>query len=901
MTIRNFEALFRPRSIAIIGASRKPGSLGDVLARNMFESGFEGPIMPVHPKESYIHSVTAYPDVQSLPTVPDLAVIATPPRTVPGIVRDLAEAGTKAAVVITAGFGEGDDHDGSALRQEMLDAARPHLMRIVGPNCLGILLPHVGVNASFAHVRPKKGRIAFVTQSGAILTSILDWATGRDIGFSHLISLGDMSDVDFGDMLDYLANDQDVHAILLYVEAITHARKFMSAARAAARMKPVIVVKAGRHPEGAKAAASHTGALAGADDVYDAAFRRAGMLRVLRLEELFDAVETLSQMGLPSGDRLALLTNGGGIGVLAADALIDQGGRLAELSPDTMDRLNRILPRTWSRGNPVDIIGDAPGARYTGAMEALLDDPNIDAVLTFHCPTAVADATEAAAAVIQTASTSRKPVLANWLGEVAVQEARRKFAEAGIASFATPDAAIRAFMHLVNYRRNQKALMETPPSLPEVFTPDTARVRAIIAKALEEGREWLTDPEAKSVLKAYGIATPRHEIAPSPEDAGKIAEDMNGPVALKILSPDITHKSDVGGVALNLTGNKQVRDVAEEMQKNVRQSRPDARISGFVVEEMVKRPHSHELILGVSTDRLFGPMILFGRGGTAVEIIGDRALAMPPLNLKLAEEVMSRTEVYKLLKGYRDQPTADLGAIRLTLTRVSQMVVDLAEMEELDINPLIADPKGVIAIDARIRIKRQSHDGQPTSGAARLAIRPYPRELEQTLEAEGGRKFLLRPIVPEDEPAFQENFAKLTQEEIRLRFFAPVKTLPHVQAARFTQIDYDREMALVLTEPGVPGRSQIYGVVRLSADPNNDRAEYAILVRREVSGIGLGHMMMERIVNYARSRGIREVWGDVLRENRRMLSICDDLGFTRSAIDGEPNVIQVRLYLDDNR
>lgn len=901
MTIRNFDSLFRPRSIAIIGASRKPGSLGDVLARNMFDSGFQGPIMPVHPKEPYIHSVIAYPDVQSLPTVPDLAVIATPPKTVPGIIRDLADAGTKAAVVITAGFGEGDDDDGTSLKQEMLDAAQPHLMRIVGPNCLGILLPHVGVNASFAHVRPKQGRIAFVTQSGAILTSVLDWATGRDIGFSHLISLGDMSDVDFGDMLDYLANDPDVHAILLYVEAITHARKFMSAARAAARMKPVIVVKAGRHPEGAKAAASHTGALAGSDDVYDAAFRRAGMLRVLTLEELFDAVETLSQMDLPSGDRLALLTNGGGIGVLAADALIDEGGRLAELSSDTMDRLNKTLPRTWSRGNPVDIIGDAPGKRYAGAMEGLLDDPNVDAVLVFHCPTAVADATEAAKAVIETASTSQKPVLANWLGDAAVREARREFAAAGIASFTTPDAAVRAFMHLVNYRANQKALMETPPSLPEVFTPDTARARDIIEKALEEGREWLTDPEAKSVLEAYEIPTPRHKTAASPEEAGQIAENMGGSVALKILSPDITHKSDVGGVALNLNGQKEVLEAAEKMRDRVKSEQPDARISGFVVEEMVKRPHSHELILGVSTDRIFGPMILFGRGGTAVEVIGDRALAMPPLNLKLAEEVISRTQAYKLLKGYRDQPAADLEAIKLALTRISQMVVDFAEIEELDINPLIADPKGVIAIDARVRIKEQRENGQPVAGASRLAIRPYPRELEQMLETEEGRQFLLRPIMPEDEPAFQANFAKLTPDEIRLRFFAPVKTLPHVQAARFTQIDYDREMALVLTEPGIPGRSEIYGVVRLSADPNNERAEYAILVRREVSGLGLGHKMMERIVDYARSRGIREVWGDVLRENSRMLSICDGLGFTRTAIDGEPNIIKVQLFLDDRR
>lgn len=892
MTIRNLDAVFKPSSIAIIGASRKPGSLGAVLAHNLFEGGFNGPIMPVHPRESHIHSVIAYNDIADLPAAPDLAVIATPPATVPGIIEKLGAAGTRGAVVITAGFGEGGDAAGGDLKQQMLDAARPNLLRIVGPNCLGVMLPHRGVNASFAHVPPEPGRIAFVAQSGAILTTVLDWATGRGIGFSHLVSLGDMSDIDFGDMLDYLANDAEVHAILLYVEAVTAARKFMSAARAAARTKPVIVVKAGRHPEGARAAASHTGALAGADDVYDAAFRRAGMLRVLTLEELFDAVETLSQMDPPRGDRLALVTNGGGIGVLGADALVDEGGRLAELAPGTVEALNAVLPRTWSKANPVDIIGDAPGARYKGAMEAVLADEGVDAVLAFHCPTAVADATEAARAVIETAKASNKPVLANWLGDGAVRDARTAFADAGIASFETPRAAVRAFMHLVNYRRNQTALMETPPSLPEVFTPDTDAARTQIMAALEDGREWLTDPEAKAVLEAYGVTMPRRFIAESADEAAEKAAKIGGPVALKILSPQITHKSDVGGVALDLEGDDEVRNAAQAMLERVKDAKPDAAIKGFVVEEMIERRHGHELILGVTTDSLFGPMILFGHGGTAVEVIGDRALAMPPLNLKLAHDLISRTRIHKLMQGYRDEPAADMDAVALALLKVSQLVVDMAEIVELDINPLVADPSGVIGLDARIRVQKAG-----ANGAARLAIRPYPKEQEETLVDADGRAFLLRPVMPEDEPAIQTAFASLTEEEIRLRFFAPIKTLPHVQAARFTQIDYDREMALVLTEPGVPGRAAIWGAVHISADPDNEKAEYAILVHHDVAGKGLGQKMMERIVAYARARGIRQVWGDVLRENRRMLAICEDLGFTRTAIDGEPSIVKVRLDL----
>ena len=797
MSIRNLDFLFKPRSVALIGASKEASSVGAVLARNLFNSGFDGPVMPVNPRQAAIEGVLAYPDIDALPVVPDLAVIATPPATVPGLISALGARGTKGAVVITAGFGEGGDEAGGELRQAMLDAARPHTLRIVGPNCLGIMAPRVGLNASFAHIHPKPGDLAFVAQSGAVMTAVLDWAAARNIGFSHFVSLGDMSDVDFGDMLDYLATEGRVRGILLYIESVTHARKFMSAARAAARLKPVIVVKSGRHPAAAEAAASHTGALAGRDAVYDAAFRRAGMLRVLDFGGLFGAVETLAQGQAATGDRLAILTNGGGVGVMATDALMDFGGRLAKLSEETVAALDAVLPPTWSHGNPVDIIGDATGERYRKALEILLADRGADAVLVLNCPVAVASGTEAARAVIDASGRGKRCVLTSWLGEDAAREPRRMFAEHGIPSYFTPERAVRAFVDMVNYRRNQELLTQIPDSIPEEFSPDGARARAAIEPALKEGREWLTEPEAKAVLDAYAIPVAPTHVAKDPQEAARQAAKMAGPVALKILSRDISHKSDVGGVVLDLRAPAAVREAAEAMLQRVNAKMPDARVDGFTVQPMVERPDAFELIVGVLDDRQFGPVILFGHGGTSVEVVEDTALALPPLNMHLAREVMSRTRVSQLLEGYRSTPAAALDDIALTLIKVSQLIIDLAEVVELDINPLLADEFGVIALDARIRVRPA---GEPAT--SRLAIRPYPKDLEETITTANGRSFLLRPVRPEDEPAFHELFAHMSPEDIRMRFFALKKSLSHAVAARMTQIDYDREMALVLAETG---------------------------------------------------------------------------------------------------
>ncbi len=895
MSIRNLDSLFKPRSIALIGASKSPSSVGAVLARNLFRGGFEGPIMPVHPKHQHIHSVTAYPDVASLPMAPELAVIATPPDTVPGLIAALGERGTKAAVVITAGFGEGARAEGHALRQAMLDAARPNMLRVVGPNCLGIMVPGSNLNAGFAAAAPMPGHLAFVTQSGAIVASVLDWAAGRGIGFSHLVSLGGMADVDFGDMLDYLANDRGTRAILLYIEAVTHARKFMSAARAAARMKPVIVVKAGRHAEGARAAASHTGALAGLDVVYETAIRRAGMLRVYSLEELFDAVETLSREAMPSGDRLAIVTNGGGMGVLATDALIDVGGNLAPLSVETIAALDAVLPPTWSRANPLDIIGDASGQRYAQTLGILFDDPDIDAVLVLNCPTAVASGVDAAKAVIGSLSPrQRTPVLTSWVGGSTARDARRLFSDAGLATYDTPTQAVRAFMHMVTYRRNQKILTETPAAIPQAFTPDKQAARRIVTQALEEGRDLLNEFEAKELLSAYKIAVVATRVAKDAREAATFAAEIGGSVALKIVSPDITHKTDVGGVALELVGPRAVHDAALAMAERIAARQPAARIEGFAVQPMIRRPGAFELILGVVEDPQFGPMLVIGQGGTAVEIVDDTAFALPPLNMRLAKEAISRTRVSRLLAGYRGFPAADLDAIALTMIKLSQLVIDFAELKELDINPLLADEFGVVALDARVRVAATAEAPEN-----RLAIRPYPNDLEEEIQLVDGRGLVLRPVIPEDEPALQAGFAHLTPEEVRLRFFVPMKTLSHVQAARFTQIDYDREMALVLTEAGIPGTKEIFGVVRIFADPDNEKAEFAIIVRGDMTGQGHGRPMMQRIIDYSRRRGIGEIFGEVLRENKAMLGLCRDLGFDSASHPDEPDLRRVSLKLQD--
>jgi acetyltransferase len=897
MSIRNLDHLFRPSSIALIGASRRERSVGAVLARNLLGGGFTGPILPVNPHESAVAGVLAYPDIASLPLAPELAIIATPPATVANIIGELAARGCRAAVVVSAGFGEGEDQSGHARTQAMLDAARPSTFRIIGPNCLGIMVPHRGIQATFAHLAPPPGSIACLTQSGAIATSLVDWAAARSIGFSHLVSLGDMADVDFGDMLDYLALDGETRSIILYVEGITHARKFMSAARAAARLKPVVVIKGGRHGAAAHAALSHTGALAGSDAVYDAAFRRAGMLRVRDLDELFVAAETLARMKPMEGDRLAVLTNGGGLGVLATDDLLDAGGHLASLDPVTVQALDACLPRTWSRGNPVDIIGDAPAERYADALELLLADPNADAVLVLNCPTAVASSIEAADAVIakmrSQAGNLRRNVITSWLGEHQAAEARSRFAAAAIPSFSTPGEAVRGFMHMVVFRRNQRTLIEAPASAAQRENPpDRDGAQALIDQARAEGRVWLDEYEAKRVLLAYGVPVVETEIARDPAEVERLASRFQGPVAIKIRSRDITHKSDVGGVALNLASPGDAGAAAHAMLKRVAQSRPDACIDGFTVQPMASRPSALELIVGINSDATFGPVVLFGQGGTGVEAIGDTALALPPLNYALALELIGRTRIRRQLEGYRGRPPADLAAIADTLIRVARLAGDLLAIAELDINPLLANDAGVVALDARIRL-------QDPTAALPLAILPYPSELERTITLRDGTPLFLRPIRPEDAEALRHAFAKMTPEDIHSRFFTTMKALPPEQLARLTQIDYDREMALLAFPKDRDGAisGEGIGIVRIIADPDLTHAEFAIAVLGSWQGRGVGYALMEAIMAHARMRGIATIFGTALASNARMLQLSRDLGFAISANPQDPAVVTVTRSL----
>ena len=879
MTIRNLDALFEPNAIALVGASNQPGSVGAVLARNLLETGFPGPIFPVNPHEAAIRSTLNYRSIADLPITPDLAVIATPPPTVPGIVAELAAKGCRAAVVVTAGFGEGGAEEGRRLREATLAAARPTLMRILGPNCIGFISPRRNLNASFAHLTPRDGEVAFVSQSGALATAILDWAKDREFGFSHIASLGDMADIDFGDMLDYLALDRKTRAILLYVESITHARKFMSAARIAARAKPVMVIKSGSSATGAKAAMSHTGALAGADLVYDAAFRRAGAVRVRELEELFEAVTTLSAGLVLGGERLAIVTNGGGAGVLAADALEAHSGKLAELAPTTIAKLNAGLPASWSHGNPVDILGDAQAERYTLAMEIIAADPNTDAILALNCPTAVADSTAAAAAVAEAHRANPKPTLTCWLGDPAAANGRRIFTAAKIPTFETPDEAVRAYARLVEYRRNQESLLETPPARRRVIDADAkARVRAVIDGALARGVSLLNEPEAKAVIAAYGVPTVATREAKDADEAAAAATAIGFPVALKILSPDISHRSDVGGVKLDLDGQEAVRAAVAAMQKSVRQHAPAARITGFVVEQMVRRSAAHELLLGITTDAVFGPVLLFGQGGTAAEVIRDRAIGLPPLNDPLARELISRTRISQLLGGFRDRPAVDMPALAGALISLSELVLDFPEVRELDINPLVADDSGVLALDARIVVAKPSGPG--------VAIRPYPSELAKDADIEG-RPYHLRPIRPEDEAALVELLRRSSAEDVRMRFLRTISEFPHALAARLSQIDYDREMAFVACPVTAGERGEIDGAARLAADPDGDSAEFGIMVRSDLAGRGIGHRLMQELLAYADTRGIRRVFGDVLRENHRMLKLAGDFGFTVESDDGK--------------
>ena len=893
MTIRNLDHALRPHSVAIIGASAEQGSVGNKLTENILAGGFGGPVYLVNPHQVEIGGKKCYADIAALPEAPELAVIATPPATVPGVIGALGAKGTRAVVVVTAGLSP-------ELKQAALDAARPYCLRIIGPNCLGIAVPGIGLHANFGFNRPSPGKLAFLSQSGALITGILDWAAARDIGFSYVVSMGEMADVDVGDLLDFLAADIATSSILLYLETIPAARKFMSAARSAARAKPVIVIKSGRYAESARAAATHTRALAGSDAAVGAAFRRAGLVRVDELEELFAAAETLTCLKPVQGNELLIVTNGGGAGVLAVDDLIRSGGRLAALADGTAAKLDTVLPANWSRANPIDLIGDALPRRYEAALDAVLADSKADAILVINCPTALASSTDAAQAVIDAIARAPRPerlppILTNWLGEDAAAGGRRKFRDAAIPTYESPTDAIKGFFYLWQYTKAQEALMRIPPRESERTHVAEEAARTIMRTAATEGRSLLTEPEAKAVLSAYGIPTVATRVAGSPEEVERIAATLlerTGSVAVKILSDDIPHKSDVGGVRLGLRSPQDARHAAQRMRQRVAELRPDARIKGFTVQPMITRPNAHELLIGVYEDRLFGPMILFGAGGTATEIIRDTAVALPPLDLELARDLMEQTRIFKLLEGYRDRAPADLAAIADILVRLSQLVVDCPAVKELDINPLLADELEVIALDARIRINPAEVETQGPN--PRLAIRPYPNQWEAWTPTDNGYRIFIRPIRPTDEHLYGAFVEKLSPDDIRFRFLAPRKEFSHKSIARFTQIDYARAMAFVALDKE---QKELLGVARLAADPDYTSGEYAIIVRSDLKGTGIGWALMRHLIRYAEHEGLRELTGDVLAGNHPMLEMCRALGFETSRDPEDRSIYKVRLSL----
>jgi acetyltransferase len=874
------DRLFNPHSVAVIGASDRADSVGGVVLRKLIEGNFNGLITPINPKYATVNGLECFPTLTKTGHIPDLVIIAAPADAVPNLIAEAAALGCKVAIILTAGLGRGT----GSLSETLLKTARAAGLRLVGPNCLGVLSPYANLNASFATQLPPKGSLALISQSGAIAAGMVAWAQRNDIGFSNVVSLGEAIDIDIADCLDYCAEDKATRAILLYVESIQDTRKFMSAARRAARVKPVIVLKAGRHAEAAKAAATHTGALAGSDAVYDAAFQRAGCSRVMDLRELFQAAKVFSSQDAFTGDKIAILTNGGGLGVLAVDRVMDLGGNLAQLTQKTIDALDAVLPETWSRSNPIDIIGDATAERYAKALSCVLDDEGCDIILVMNCPTAINASHAAADAILTTVKTFREkksrqiPLFACWLSMQAEQQ--KQFRDAQIIPFETEAEAVEGIMLLVKDHRQRQYLRQEIPALQKAIIPDRLTAEKVVRAAAAETRSWLSPIEVFQLLTAYGIAATPVVEAATPEIASEVSKQFlanGGASVVKLLSRDITHKSDVDGVRLNLASTKAVRSATSDIIERARKLRPDARIDGVTVQPMILRPKARELIAGIAVDPSFGPIILFGHGGTAVELINDKALSLLPLNMTQAYELIERTHISRLLKGYRNVPAADTAAVAETLVRLSRMVEDRPEIVGIDLNPLLADETGVLAVDARIEIN-PAMAGQTTKALrTRFSIRPYPREIEHNIRLQNGLELFIRPLRPDDEGMLTEMMQHVTPDDVRMRFFNPRKTMDRTMIVRLTQLDYARDMALVAMDKA---NQTILGVARLMGDANQQAGEYAILVRSDHQFEGIGTKLMQDLLSFAASEGYSRIYGHIMSENQKMLNLCKILGFT---------------------
>jgi len=886
------KSLFSPESVAIFGASDRIDSVGQIVLSNMLKSGYKGALFPINPKHDEIQGHKVYASLFQVSEIVELAVIATPAQTVPDIIEDCGKHGIKAAVIISAGFSE-TGATGQTLERAVLENARRYGIRLLGPNCLGIMRPDRGLNATFNKGSANAGNLAFVSQSGALCTAILDWAQTNDVGFSSVVSLGSTADVDFGEILDYLVTDQLTQNILLYIEGIRNARSFMSSLRAAARIKPVILVKVGRHAAGSKAAMSHTASLVGSDDAFDAAVRRAGVVRVQTITQLFSAAKALSCGFHPSGNRLAIVTNGGGPGVMATDHAIDLGLEMATLSDATMEQLNQVLPPTWSHGNPVDVIGDAQADRYQKAVRACLEDSNVDGVLAILTPQAMTKPLEAANTLIELSKQYSKPLLTCWMGESQVAESRVAFNLAKKPNFRTPEPAVEVFSYLSAYYRNQKLLMQMPGPLSHHLEPDVEAARMIIDGALQDRRKILSEMESKALLSAFHIPVAQTMIAHSPNEAMLIAQQLGFPVVMKVNSRDITHKTDAGGVLLNLVNAQAVTAAYHTIIANVKLNRPDAQMDGVSIEPMVVKPNGRELMVGVTYDAVFGPVITFGAGGTMVEVIGDRAVVLPPLNTFLVRDLIQSTHAAKMLGTFRHMPPVAMAALESVLLRVSEMVCELPALTEMDINPLIVDEHGALAADARIVIALR----QPSADRyAHMAIYPYPTHLISTWQLADGRNITIRPIRPEDAEIEQAFVRGLSEEARYFRFMFSVQELSQAMLLRFTQIDYSREMALIAVTFEQDKEIEL-GVARFAISPEGESCEFALVIADAMQGKGLGQKLMTALMDAARAKGLKVMAGEVLKTNTNMLKLMNRLGFSIEDSLDDDNIKRVRKIL----
>ena len=869
MPMHALDTLFSPESVALIGASEREGSVGRLVLSNLIEANFQGKLYAVNPKHESILGIRAYPDINTIDGDVDMAVIVTPPNSIPELMDSCGRKGVKVAVIITAGM--------DRLQTEQISSrAKSWGIRIVGPNCLGVMRPSRGLNATFGKAGAKPGNLALVSQSGALCTALLDWATATDVGFSSVISMGDALDIDFGEILDFLLADPETSSILIYVEGIKSSRRFLSALRAAARTKPVLVLKVGRNEIGSRAAQTHTGSIVGADAVFGAALRRAGTVRVKTYSQLFAAAKVLSAPNRPKGDRLAIVTNGGGPGVMAADSAADCNIALAALSDETIRDLDAFLPANWSRGNPVDIIGDATTERFAKGVEACMKDPQVDAVLVMLTPQAMTEPKQVADALVELSKRERKMMLACWMGESSVASSRKEFDLARIPSFRSPETAVESFSYLASYHRNQQLLLQVPGSLSQDHAePDVEGARILIEGALAEKRHILNEIESKALLAAFHIPVSQTFVARSPSEAMLLAIEIGFPLAMKIHSPDITHKSDVGGVRLNIANSREVANAYREIMENVTRAMPGAKIEGISIQPMLNRPNRREVMVGVTTDPVFGPVVSFGAGGTAVEALGDVALSLPPLNHHLIQDMISRTKISKMLGAFRAMPAIHREALENVLLRISEMICELPWLREMDINPLIVDETGSIAADARIIVD------YPATGApyGHMAIYPYPSRLEREWLLSDGTLVTIRPIRPEDAEAEQEFVKNLSEQTRYMRFFAPIRELTPQMLSRFTQIDYDREMAFIAmtTEKG---REIELGVTRYVVDASGESCEFAIVIADEWQHKGLGAKLMLYLMESAREKGVKKMWGDVLAANAPMLDLMSALGFS---------------------